>query len=243
MADRLEGKRALITGAAQGIGQAIAEEFIAEGAVVETLDRQEGLCDHTLDLANTDSISSFVSSLSVCPDILVNSAGVCLTKTFFDIDLESFEQTFRVNVFGLFALSQAIASRMKAEGKGGAIINIASNSAFGPKLEQLDYGASKAAVVSITKSSALSLGPLGIRVNAIAPGIIDTPLTQSIALQRAKIRGVSPKETLAPVLSALPLTRMGTTVEVAALAVFLASDEASYITGQTYLVDGGQVMR
>ena len=112
-----------------------------------------------------------------------------------------------------------------------------------PKLEQLDYGASKAALISVTRSSALSLGPHGIRVNAIAPGVIDTPLTQSIANQRAEIRGVTPEQTLQPVLDSLPLRRMGTPEEIARLAIFLASDQASFITGQTSVADGGQLMR
>jgi NAD(P)-dependent dehydrogenase (short-subunit alcohol dehydrogenase family) len=111
-----------------------------------------------------------------------------------------------------------------------------------PKLEQIEYGASKAALVSITKSLALSLGPQGIRVNAIAPGVIDTPLTSAIAKQRAEIRGTTPEETLAPVLAGLPLRRMGQPHEIANLAGFLCSDQASLITGQTYVADGGQWM-
>lgn len=234
---------ALVTGAAQGIGAAIAERLKADGYSVTTLDRQPGKCDITADLKDTASLEAIVEGLKTCPDTLVNAAGICPTRTFFDIDQASFEATFRINVFGLFALTQAVAKRMKAEGKPGSIINIASNSGFMPKLEQLDYGASKAAVISITRSAALSLGPHGIRVNAIAPGVIDTPLTQSIAEQRGRIRGVAPEETLKPVLTQIPLGRMGTAEEVAAMVAFLASDEAAYITGQTFLVDGGQVMR
>jgi D-sorbitol dehydrogenase (acceptor) len=138
---------------------------------------------------------------------------------------------------------QATAARLIREGRTGCIINIASNSGFVPKLEQADYGASKAALVSLTRSAALSLGPNGIRVNAIAPGIIDTPLTQSIAVQRGEVRGVAPEETLRPVIANLPLGRMGQPEEIAQMAVFLASARAAYITGQTILVDGGQWMR
>ena len=243
MADLLSGKSALVTGAAQGIGLSILRSFREEGAVAHGLDRQVGTTDHTLDLSDLDSVSRFVDDLTFCPDILVNAAGICLTRPFFEIDLESFEKTLRLNVVAAFALSQAIAKRLIAEGRPGVIVNIASNSGFMPKLEQLDYGASKAALISVTRSSALSLGPHGIRVNAIAPGVIDTPLTQSIANQRAEIRGVTPEQTLQPVLDSLPLRRMGTPEEIARLAIFLASDQASFITGQTYVADGGQLMR
>jgi NAD(P)-dependent dehydrogenase (short-subunit alcohol dehydrogenase family) len=239
----LDGRRALVTGAAQGIGKAIVEAFRFEGAVVEGVDLQVGACEYTLDLSDLGAIEPFVQELSVCPDILVNVAGICLTRPFFEIDTASFEKTLRVNVLGLFALSQAVARRWADKNKPGTIVNVASNSGFLPKLEQLDYGSSKAAVISLTRSSALSLAPFGIRVNAIAPGVIETPMTQAIAAQRAAIRGVSPEETLQPVLNTIPLRRMGTAEEVAQVAVFLASDRASYVTGQTYLVDGGQVMR
>ena len=243
MPELLKGKTALVTGAAQGIGLAIAEAMASEGAKVFTLDRQAGKCDYTVDLADTNALSAFLSSLSVTPDVLVNAAGICLTRPFFEIDAVGFESMLRVNVLAAFTLSQFVARLLVAEKRGGVILNIASNSGFMPKLEQLDYGASKAALISVTRSAALSLGPHGIRVNAIAPGVIDTPLTQSIAKQRSEIRGVSPEETLRPVVEGLPLRRIGDPSEVAELAVFLASDKASYITGQTYVIDGGQWMR
>lgn len=239
---RLAGRTALITGAAQGIGRAIYDRFSAEGAVVLGVDRQPGVTDFTLDLTEIDSLAGFVNDLPVYPDILVNSAGICLTRPFFDVDLAGFERTFRINVLASFALMQAVSARLISESRTGAIINLASNSGFMPKLEQLDYGASKAAVISMTRSAALSLGPSGIRVNAIAPGVIDTPLTQSIAQQRSEIRGVPPEETLRPILASLPLRRMGTPEDIANLAVFLASDDASFVTGQTYIADGGQWM-
>lgn len=239
----LEGKCALVTGAAQGIGEAIATLFRSEGARVITLDRQPGVCDLTLDLSNTSEIDPCVASLDYCPEILVNAAGICLTRPFFEIDLAGFERTLSVNVLGLFALMQSVAGRMVAEGVAGSIVNITSNSGFLPKREQLDYGASKAAVVSVTRSAAISLAEHGIRVNAVAPGVIDTPLTRSIAEERSKIRGVPPEETLRPVIEGLPMRRMGGAEEVAQIALFLASDRSSYVTGQTYLVDGGQVMR
>lgn len=236
----LSGQVALVTGAAQGIGKAIADHFRELGAKVVTLDRTPGACDITCDLSDVASLDAV---WQLCPDetsILVNSAGVCFTRPLEGIELETAELTFQVNVLAPLMLSKAFAERRV--GKQGVILNIASNSAFMPKLEQIEYGASKAALVSITKSLALSLGPRGIRVNAIAPGVIDTPLTSAIAKQRAEIRGITPEETLAPVLAGLPLRRMGQPHEIANLAGFLCSDQASLITGQTYVADGGQWM-
>lgn len=242
MANRLAGKSALVTGAGQGIGAAIVSLFREEGATVWGVDRTPGATDFTLDLEKIDEIPSFVEALPTIPDILVNCAGVCFTRKFFEIDAASFEKTFRVNVTASFVLMQEIAKRLIEEDRDGSIINMASNSGLMPKLEQLDYGASKAAIISVTRSAALSLGPNGIRVNAVAPGVIDTPLTQSIAKQRSEIRGVTPEETLRPVVESLPLRRMGSADEVAQVTLFLASDDSSFVTGQTYLVDGGQWM-
>ncbi|MBS1727494.1 MAG: SDR family oxidoreductase [Armatimonadetes bacterium] len=242
MADRLVGKTALVTGAAQGIGAAILDLFAQEGATAWGVDRTPGATDFTLDLANVAEIPDFIRALPSIPDVLVNCAGICLTRPFFDIEVDGFERTFKINVTASFVLMQELAWHLKEGQRPGSIINMASNSGLMPKLEQLDYGASKAAVISMTRSAAASLGPHGIRVNAIAPGVIDTPLTQSIAKQRSEIRGVPPEETLRPVLDSLPLRRMGTADEVANVALFLASDESAFVTGQTYLVDGGQLM-
>ena len=242
MGDRLTGKTALVTGAAQGIGAAIAARFREEGATVWGVDRTPGSTNYTLDLANIEDIPGFVASLPSTPDILVNCAGIVLTRPFFEIEASGFERTFRINVTASFLLMQEISKFLVKSGRTGSIINMASNSGLMPKLEQLDYGASKAAVISMSRSAALSLGPHGIRVNAIAPGVIDTPMTQGIAKMRSELRGVPPEETLRPVVEGLPLRRMGTADEVAQLALFLASDDSSFVTGQTYLVDGGQWM-
>ncbi len=251
---------ALVTGAGQGIGKAVADRLIADGweTVYSDLSlqnaeasagdaRKKGGAAHAweLNVAEFSAIKAAVEDIesSVGPiGCLINCAGICLTRPFFDIDEAGFEKTFQVNVKGLFFTMQAVAAKM-SERLGGAVVNIASVSGFMPKLEQLDYGASKAAVISMTRSAAASLGPLGIRVNAVAPGVIDTPLTQSIAQTRAKIRGVSPLETLQPVIDHLPLRRIGMPEEVANAVSFLVSDEASYITGQTIDVCGGQWMR
>jgi D-sorbitol dehydrogenase (acceptor) len=242
MGNRLEGKTALVTGAAQGIGAAIAALFRDEGATVWGVDRTPGATDYTLDLANIEEIPGFVAGLPGTPDILVNCAGIVLTRPFFEVEPEGFERTFRINVTASFLLMQEVAKFLVKSGRPGSMINLASNSGLMPKLEQLDYGASKAAVISMSRSAALSLGPEGIRVNAIAPGVIDTPMTQGIAMMRSQLRGVPPEETLRPVVEGLPLRRMGSADEVAQVALFLASDDSSFVTGQTYLVDGGQLM-
>ena len=242
MGDRLAGKTALVTGAAQGIGAAIVSLFREEGATVWGVDRTAGATDFTLDLEKIEEIPGFVASLPSTPEILVNCAGICLTRPFFEVEAAGFERTFRINVTASFLLMQEISKFLVKSGRTGSIINMASNSGLMPKLEQLDYGASKAAVISMSRSAALSLGPHGIRVNAIAPGVIDTPMTQGIAKMRSELRGVPPEETLRPVVEGLPLRRMGTADEVAQLALFLASDDSSFVTGQTYLVDGGQWM-
>lgn len=239
----LLGQVAIVTGAAQGIGLAIAEAFELEGASVARVDRQAG--PYVFDVAETGGIEALLDRIEedLGPiSTLVNAAGICPTRGFFDIDEPTFRHVFDVNVTGAFFLTQAVARRMVPR-RAGSVVNIASVSGFMPKLEQLDYGASKAALVSITRSAAASLGPFGIRVNAIAPGVIDTPLTAAIAEQRGEIRGMPPAETLRPVIESLPMRRIGTANEVASVAIFLASDASSYVTGQTIDVCGGQLMR
>lgn len=243
MGNSVAGKVALVTGAAQGIGAAVAATLRDGGATVFGVDRQPGATDFELDLNDVAGISAFVDGLETCPDLLVQCAGICLTRPFFDIDLGSFETSLKINLLAPFALVQALSARLIREGKSGSFVNLASISSFLPKLEQLDYGVTKAGVVSMTRSAALSLAPHGIRVNAVAPGIIDTPMTQANAARRSVVRGVSVEEAIQPLLDVTPLRRMGSPEEVAQVIRFLCSDDSSYITGQTIVVDGGQLMR
>lgn len=253
--NRLEGRVALVTGAAQGIGAAIARAFSAEGARVACVDLQAAEVEAVastiegkafgFDLADTSAIPGLVDSVESALGpitILVNCAGICPTQGFDQITEAVLRKTFDINVIGPFMLLHNVGSRM-ASRDGGSIINVASISAFLPKLEQLEYGASKAAIVSMTRSAALSLGPKGVRVNAIAPGVIDTPMTQANAERRSKIRGITKEEALQPLIDAAAVRRMGSPEEVASLVVFLASGESSFISGQTIDVCGGQLMR
>lgn len=245
-------KTILVTGSAQGIGAAAARHFAKEGGSVIVADinfeKASAVAQEikgtpfALDLGQLSQQESLLETLPSV-DVLVNAAGICITQDVNTITYHGWQKTFDINVEGLFFLSRWVCERLANEGKSGAVVNLASISGFLPKLEQVDYGASKAAIVSVTRSLALIYGPKGIRVNAVAPGVIDTPLTQTIAEQRGQVRGVAPLETLEPVLKSTPLGRMGTAEEVAEAIAFLASDRASFITGQTLNVCGGLLMR
>lgn len=248
--DDLSGKVAIVTGAASGIGHAVARHLTLAGAKVAALDlahcpASEFAACHQLDVSDPALHGALVSKVAeqLGPvEILVNAAGICTTQPVTSLDATGWAKTFATNVEGAVFLMRECAERMKACGSG-SIVNIVSVSAFLPKLEQIDYGASKAALVSATRSFAMVYGPHGVRVNAVAPGVIGTPLTRQIAEQRAALRQVEPEETLRPVVEATPLGRIGTPEEVAEVVGFLVSDRASFVTGQTLGVCGGFLMR
>lgn len=226
----------------------MVQRFRDEGARIVAVDRQravEGdlILEEDLSLPAAGSRVVSQAETRVGPiDILVNCHGICLTQPMEELGEEDWARTFGVNVQATFFLLQEVAKSMKPRGTG-AIVNLASNSAFLPKPEQVDYAASKAAVVSLTRSAAAALGPFGIRVNAIAPGVIPTPMTEGIAQARAEIRGSTKEEMLQMFAPMTALKRLGTPDEVAKAALFLASDDASYVTGQTLEVCGGLLMR
>jgi glucose 1-dehydrogenase len=247
----LEGKTAVVTGGARGIGFAIAKRFIAEGArvVVADLDESIGKAAATqlgaaARFVRTDvgaagdarNVISEACGVDGDLDILVNNAGIIHTADFLDIAEADFDRVMRVNIKGMFLVGQAAAKQMVAQVKAGkapgAIVNMSSINARVAIPNQVPYCVSKGGVDQLTKVMSLSLAPYGIRVNAIGPGSIMTDILKGIATdQAAKNR----------LLSRTPLGRVAEPEEVASIAAFLASKDASYITGETIYCDGGRL--
>ncbi|MBP6488373.1 MAG: SDR family oxidoreductase [Ilumatobacteraceae bacterium] len=244
-AGRLAGRRVVVTGAARGIGAAIAQAFAGEGARLALMDREGDRCRATaaqlgalaldVDLADPtsacDAMQAAVDGLGGI-DILVNNAGILHMAPLLEITVDDWDRTFDVNVRAMLLTTQVAARAMISAGQGGVVINMAS---MGGKLgspNQAHYAASKAAVISLTRVSALELGEHGIRVNCICPGYV---LTEMGAATRTP-------EMVAKWSSMSPLGRCAEPQEVADMAVFLASDQARYCTGQAMNVSGGMVM-
>lgn len=239
---RLEGKRAVVTGAAHGIGRAIAEKFVEEGASVILADIDEravsevasnlGQIAVRIDVARKgeiDALFELVEAEWKGLDILVNNAGVTHAAELADLTEEDFDRVLSINLKSALFGTQHAARLMKA---GGAIINMSSVNAILAIPNQIPYAVSKGALKQLTNVSAISLAPRNIRVNAIGPGTILTDLARSIMTDKAAENRI---------LSRTPLGRTGRPEEVATIAVFLASDESSYITGQTIYPDGGRM--
>jgi D-sorbitol dehydrogenase (acceptor) len=264
MNQRLAGRHALLTGAGGGIGLAVAEAYLREGArcTLADLAREPAAGVKALaaahagqvhyvaaDVAKADDIAAMVASARSnfgTIDLLFNNAAVFDLAPLLQSDEAMYERLFAVNVKALFFVMQAVLAQMVAEGAEcagrGAVINLASQAGRRGEALVSHYCASKAAVISYTQSAALAMAPHGIRVNAIAPGVIDTPMWAQVDALFARYEGLQPGEKKAAVGKAVPLGRMGVPQDVAGAAVFLASDEARYITAQTLNVDGGNVM-
>lgn len=244
----LEGKVCVVTGAARGIGKAIAREFLVQGATVVLADRntdgvderlaQEGVDEKAMALALdvTDSVAVRSGLQEVKRrfgriDVLVNNAGVERSELIGAVSEESMHAMFEVNAYGTILMTQYASRIMRQRKLSGSIVNIASGVGIHGNPGQSVYAASKGAVIAFTKAAAKELGPAGIRVNAVAPGLTNTGMLDGTAEEKLHER-----------VARVPLGRMAEPSDIARAVAFLASDSASYISGQVLAVDGSQIM-
>ncbi|RWI50484.1 MAG: L-iditol 2-dehydrogenase [Mesorhizobium sp.] len=254
---RLNGKSALITGSARGIGRAFAEAYVREGATVAIGDINLEAAEKTaseiggnayavkLDVTDLASIEAAVKAVETRAgglDILINNAALFDLAPIVEITKASYDRLFSVNVAGTLFMLQAAARSMIAAGRGGKIINMASQAGRRGEALVAVYCATKAAVISLTQSAGLDLIKHHINVNAIAPGVVDGEHWDHVDALFAKYENRPKGEKKRLVGEAVPYGRMGTAQDLTGMAVFLASDDAEYIVAQTYNVDGGQWM-
>jgi D-sorbitol dehydrogenase (acceptor) len=258
--NRLADRHALLTGAGGGIGLAVAEAYLEAGAACTVADLAQQppapvaalMARHPVQLqyvrADVTDATSVRQLLAAAQrrfgpvDILFNNAAVFDMAPLLESTLEMYQRIFDVNVKGMFLVMQQVLQGMVDAGRTGAIINLASQAGRRGEALVSHYCASKAAVISYTQSAALAMAPHGIRVNAIAPGVVDTPMWAQVDALFARYEGLQPGAKKRAVGLAVPLGRMGLPADLTGAAIFLASDEARYITAQTINVDGGSVM-
>jgi 3-oxoacyl-[acyl-carrier protein] reductase len=248
MSKRFEGKHVLVTGAARGIGFEIARQFGKEGARLSLVDREETLLEETtrrlreegnmvesfqVDVARRSQVFEAVEEAErIAPiDVLVNNAGVAYETPFLTLEEAEWREVLDINLTGIFLVAQAV-SRQMVKRRSGVILNMSSKNGIAGEFGYSHYNASKGGIIMLTKTMALELAHLGIRVNAICPGYLVTPMSAEID---------SPEFVANFVDRYIPVNRHGTVEDVAPLFLFLASDEASFITGETFLIDGGQL--
>lgn len=257
MTGRLEGKSAIITGSARGIGRAFAEAYAREGARVAIADidleharataAEIGPAAYAvrLDVTEQASIDAAVKTVEQTAggiDILVNNAALFDLAPIVEITRQSYDRLFSINVAGSLFMLQAVARSMIAAGRGGKIINMASQAGRRGEALVAVYCATKAAIISLTQSAGLDLIKHGINVNAIAPGVVDGEHWHGVDALFARYENLPLGEKKRQVGAAVPFGRMGTPQDLTGMAVFLASPEADYIVAQTYNVDGGNWM-
>ncbi|MEY8118898.1 L-iditol 2-dehydrogenase [Falsihalocynthiibacter sp. BN13B15] len=255
--NRLEGKSAMITGAARGLGLGFAKAYLAEGATVAIADinleaatqaaANLGPAAYAVEIdvtqqSSIDAAIEAVVSRAGKLDILVNNAALFDAARTVDITRASYEKLYAVNVAGTLFTMQAAARQMVKQGHGGKIINMASQAGRRGEPLVAVYCSTKAAVISLTQSAGLDLIKDGINVNAIAPGVVDGEHWKHVDAMFAKLEGKPPGQKKAEVAASVPAGRFAVPADLAGMAVFLASSDADYIVSQTYNVDGGQWM-
>lgn len=254
---KLTGKIAIITGGANGIGRAFCERYVDEGAkvIVADIDLEGAQAVAQalgpaayglhLDVTDSESIAAMIETTHQVfgpPSILINNAAIFTLEPLADITRDAYQRTFSVNVEGLLFTMQAVATDMIAHNTKGAIINMASQAGRRGEPLVAVYCATKAAVISLTQSAGLALIQHGINVNAISPGVVDTPMWSEVDSLFAKYEGRPLGQKKEVVGQAVPYGRMGKASDLVGAAVFLASDDADYIVAQTLNVDGGNWM-
>lgn len=254
---RLEGKCALITGSARGIGRAFAKRYVSEGARVAIADINLEAAEITakkigesaiavhMDVTNQESIESAVQETIEGLgkiDILINNAALFSAAPIVDIDRRDYDKLFAVNVGGTLFTLQAVARHMIERGEGGKIINMASQAGRRGEALVAVYCATKAAIISLTQSAGLNLISHGINVNAISPGVVDGEHWDGVDEFFAKLENLKPGEKKKQAGGGVPYGRMGVAEDLTGMALFLATNDADYVVAQTYNVDGGQWM-
>ncbi len=248
MANKFHQQHVLITGAARGIGYEIALQFAQQGAIISLVDyHAENLAmavkalellgnpvhSYAIDISNRSSVFEMVKQAEAIQpiDILINNAGIAAEKAFLNIEAEEWDQILAINITGMFHVSQAVC-RYMATRKKGVVVNMASKNGLDGEFGYTHYNVSKGGVIMLTKTMALELAHLGIRVNAVCPGYIQTPMSMEID---------PPEFTEKFVQQYIPLNRPGKVAEIAPIFLFLAGEESSFITGQVIIADGGQL--
>lgn len=223
---------AIVTGAGRGLGLAIASRLRADGFEVFGIDINGAAGTVLCDVTDHAAVEALIASLSAAPTAVVNNAGVVRFGSLLDVSDAEFRRVVDVNLTGTFTVARIAARRMVADGVGGSIVNITSINGVSPGLNSGAYGSTKAAVALLTRQMALEWGTHGIRVNAVAPGLIDAGMSEPI---------YADPEARAARSDRVPLGRLGTADDIASAVSFLLSDQAAYITGTELIVDGGVV--